>query len=181
MSTFNLPVSITVENATSVVFHDNLSVRVEPKGYHHSGSVTRTFSNVFNAFDAKRGYYIPKGAYAINIKALDQDVTNNVLELTDGRGTNYKIAVRLVAMGKHSVSVTISVTIIDEVSATIKSSTVDYRSDTAANLRRTRDIASGRQHASELRSANLPTRSGIGGIETVSLSQMIKDEYAYLG
>ena len=175
---FSLPVTITVSNAAGIVFHDSVTVRIEPKEYHFHGSTVRTFSGVFNSFDAKRGYYISRGAYAVNINAIGQNVTNNVLELTDERGTSYKIQVRLTAMGKHSVSVSVSVTVIDEVASTIKASTIDYRSDTAANLRRTRDIAAGKQHASELRSVGLPARSDI---ETVSIRQMIKDEYTYLG
>ena len=179
MSTkFNLPVTVSISNAAGIVFHDSVSIRLEPNKYHHSGFTVRTFSGIFNSFDAKRGNYIAKGAYEVNINAIGQNVTNNVLELTDSKGTSYNIQVRLTAMGKYSVSVIVSVAIIDEVSSMIKDSTVEYRADTAANLRRKRDIAAGKQHASELRSVGLPARSDI---ETVSISQMIKDEYAYLG
>ena len=157
---FNLTVAVTIRNASNVIFSGEELIALLPKKFQFGGSITRTVTSdqIYNAFDASRGYSIPRNGYVCELTALGASCNNFVLSATLENGTEYTVRCTLRAMGKHSLSIIISASSTDAVSRVVKASVMPYIADTTINQARRRAIASGRQASSELLGAKLPSR-----------------------
>lgn len=157
---FSLKVTVNVRNVSNVIFSGEELITLSPKQFGFSGSITRTITSdqIYNAFDASRGYSIPRNGYVCELTALGASCNNFVMNATLENGTTYTVRCTLRAMGKNSLSIVITASSTDAVSRVVKDSVAPYIADKVINQARRRAIASGRQASSELLGAKLPSR-----------------------